>query len=144
MIRYGALAQKMRPMAADDIFITRLILLIIMAKAYLKGFPQGDFRKSAIKDNARLIFSEARYRTGRCLLKPSMDKTPDPANDENLHSDYLFLQRVQLLAVMANAFVDGKAHGNFRKRAMAENIRMICEYLSDRIQLADAQFLKVA
>ena len=144
MIRYGALAQNMRTMDKDDIFISRLVLLIIMVKAYLKGFPLGDFRKSAIKKNARLIFFETLSRSAQYLPQSSLASSPDDTADENPLSDQLFLQRVQLLAVMANAFAHGKAKGNFRKRAMSENITQISEYLSDRIQPADAQFLKVA
>lgn len=144
MIRYGALAQNMRPIAADDIFISRLVLLIIMVKAHLKGFPTGDFRKSAIKQNARLIFSEALSRSAQNSPESAMVSSPDTTADENPLPDQLFLQRVQLLAVMANAFAQGKAKGNYRNSAMSENIAQISEYLSGRIQPADAQFLKVA
>ena len=64
MVRYGAVEQEMRPMKADDLLITRLQLLIIMAKAYLKGYPLGKYRKKAISRNARFVFYEAIIRTG--------------------------------------------------------------------------------
>ena len=43
-------------MSVHDIFLSRLKLLIIMAKAYLKNYPIGRYRKSAIINNARHIF----------------------------------------------------------------------------------------
>jgi hypothetical protein len=142
MIRYGTVAQKMRPMSQNDLLISRLKLLIIMAKAILKGYPMGDFRRDAIVQNARLVFYET---LGRSTTEPSV-AAPSPqttAIDVN-HLDHLFLQRAQLLAVMMNAFSQEKCEGRFRQKAMAENIEQICKYLSDHFHLGNIQFLKVA
>ena len=144
MIRYGAAEQEMRPMTTDDLLVSRLQLLIIMAKAYLKGYPMGEFRKKAISRNARFVFYEAVVRTGSRRYRPSSNKPSRQASRPQKQMDHLFLQRAQLLAVMLNAFIEGKSEGNFRSRAMSENVDHICEYLSDRLQLGDAQFLKVA
>ena len=56
MIKLGPPLEEMRAMSIDDIFLSRLKLLIIMAKAYLKGYPIGKYRKSAIIENAHHVF----------------------------------------------------------------------------------------
>ena len=144
MIRFGAAQETMRPVIADDVLVTRLQLLIIMAKAYLKGYPLGTYRRQAIYLNARFVFYEAVIRTGVKHKQASGDNGPNRAATTHRPLDHLFLQRAQLLAVMLNAFIDGKSEGNFRNRAMADNVDRICDYLSDRMQLGNAQFLKVA
>jgi len=142
--RYGTDAQKMRPMVKDDILISRLSLLIIMAKAYLKSYPMGEFRKKAITENARFVFYEALIRT-HSNNTPSLIKTTPQAPQRDMKlKDHLFLQRTQLLAVMVNSFAEKKSKGNFRKKAMAKNIDQICEYLADGFQLGDTRILKVA
>lgn len=142
MIRYGSAARAMRPMVSDDVLISRLNLLIIMAKAHLKGYPLGDFRKNAITRNARHIFYDAlmRANSGRA---PFSDKQV-LSSQAMKPLDHLFLHRAQLLAIMLNASVEGKSKGIFRNKAMAENIDHLCEYLADRFQIGDAKFLKVA
>jgi len=144
VVRFGTEAEKMRPMAKDDILISRLSLLIIMAKAYLKSYPMGEFRKQAITENARFIFYEALVRT-QLDHTPSFIKTQSQSpQPDNRLKDHLFLQRAQLLAVMVNSFTEKKSKGNFRKRALAKNIDQICEYLADGFQLGDTRILKVA
>lgn len=142
MIRYGAVQSAMRPMISDDLLISRLKLLVIMAKAYLKGYPLGDFRRNAVTGNARHIFYDTLNRSGSETASFSDKQSPARQNRHLL--DHLFLQRAQLLAVMLNASVKGKSKGNFRNKAMAENIDHLCEYMADRFRIADAKFLKVA
>ncbi len=142
MIRYGTAASAMRPMASDDVLISRLKLLLIMAKAYLKGYPLGDFRRIAITQNARHIFYQALNRNGSGKTLPKVNTTP--SRQTMKLRDHLFLLRAQLLAVMLNAFVAGKAKGNYRQKALADNIHHLGEYLADRFQISDAKFLKVA
>lgn len=144
MIRYGAQAQAMRPMPASELFILRLKLLIIMTKAYIKGNPLGDFRKEAIIETANYIFYEALFQAEKMKTSDSEAITQSASQDRKKNSEHLFLQRVQLLAVMANSFAKDKPDGNFRKQAMAENIDLICEHLSVNVSLVDAKFLKVA
>ena len=121
----------MRPMTEDDVLVSRLNLLIIMAKAYLKSYPMGEFRRKAIVVNAGFVFQEAiiRIQATRQGLQPK---------------DRLFLLRTQLLAVMVTSFVHKKSTGNFRKKAMAANIEYISEYLADGIRSGDPRILKVA
>jgi hypothetical protein len=146
MIRYGAQAEAIRPMPASEIFILRLKLLIIMTKAYLKGNPLGEFRKKAIGETANEVFYETLLQAEH-LKQPDLEANTQaaPASQSGIDwDDHLFLQRVQLLAVMANAFSKDKVDGNFRKRAMADNVDFICEHFSERISLRDAKFLEVA
>ena len=134
----------MRPMVENDILISRLSLLIIMAKAYLKSYPMGQFRMQAIRDNARFVFYEALSRT-HSNNAPSLIKTQPKSPQRHIKPrDHLFLQRAQLLAVMVNAFTREKSSGSFRKKAMAQNIDYICEFLADGFQLGDTKILKVA
>jgi hypothetical protein len=145
MIRYGAQEKAMRPMPASEIFILRLKLLIIMTKAYLKGNPLGEFRKKAIVETANDIFYETLLQAEQ--LKQSghgAEAQSASQNSRTEHPDHLFLQRVQLLAVMANALSKDKVNGNFRKRAMADNVDCICEHLPEKVSLVDAKFLEVA
>lgn len=144
MIRYGAQAKAMRPMPTSELFILRLKLLIIMTKAYLKGNPLGEFRKKAIVETANYIFYEALFQAEQLKKSGPEAKTSSASRSCSKSPDHLFLQRVQLLAVMANAFSKDKAEGNFRKQAMADNIDLICEQFSEKVSLVDAKFLKVA
>jgi hypothetical protein len=60
MIKFGPKLDDMREMSSDDIFLSRLKLLIIMVKAYLIGYPLGKYRKQAIIENAHYV---SRYAT---------------------------------------------------------------------------------
>ena len=143
MIRFGAVANKMRPVNSDELLVSRLKLLIVMAKAELKGYPMGHHRKAAIIENARIVFNESLTRSNTILASKPLPNQRKLSKGVT-QSDYLFLQRTQLLAVMMNAFASGKSRGRFRKKAMADNIDQICSYLSDRYQIGIVKFLKVA
>jgi hypothetical protein len=144
MIRYGAQAKAMRPLQKNELFILRLKLLIIMTKAYLKGNPLGEFRKKAIVETANYLFYEALFQAEQLKKSDPEAKKQPTSQSRSKNPDHLFLQRIQLLAVMANAFSKDKAGGNFRKQAMADNVDLICEHLSEKVSLVDAKFLKVA
>lgn len=49
-------SEETKAMSANDIFLSRLKLLIIMAKAYFKNYPIGKYRKTAIIENAHHVF----------------------------------------------------------------------------------------
>jgi len=53
-------------------------------------------------------------------------------------------QRAQLLALMVRSFADGEIPEGHRRQALIENIDRICTHLSEKLQLADVSFLKVA
>jgi hypothetical protein len=143
-VRYGAEGQAMRPMTEDDVLVSRLNLLIIMAKAYLKSYPMGEFRRKAIVENAKFVFHEALVRIQPSGTPLETDNRQLSTHQEFRQKDRLFLMRTQLLAVMVTSFVQKKSKGNFRKKAMAANIDYISEYLADGIRSGDPRILKVA
>lgn len=146
MIKLGPTSGEMRAMSDDDIFLSRLKLLIIMAKAYLKDCPIGKYRKSAIIENAHFVF----YHSLKIASKTAFFKNHDLKTQSNTTSEdateeeYVFHQRVQLLSVMAKALAENRLTGNFRKKALQDNLDRICETLLFNFHIKDVEFLKVA
>lgn len=146
MIRLGATAGDMRKMSENDIFSSRLKLLVIMAKAYLKDCPVGKYRKQAIMENAHHVF----YRSLQLTSDPApiedqdLKAKPDVDSRAEANEEHLFHQRVQLLAVMAKALAEGRLIGAFRKKALADNMERICETLIFNFHIKNIAFLKVA
>ncbi len=130
MLRCGAHADQMGPIDDQMFFLERLKLLIIMAKAYLKGYPLGDRRKAAVIDNARYVFYQA-------LQKSTV-------GEQEVSRDHVFLQRAQLLAVMAQSFAEDNPVGAFRKKAIEDNIAWISSHLAEKFAVSGMEFLKVA
>lgn len=115
-----------------------------MAKASLKGNPLGDYRKKAITQTARFVFSAARCRAKQ-LQKAAIRESLHPKlRNWKMDADHFFLMHIQLLAVMANAWAKGKASGRYRKQAIIKNVDYICAHLSRRQNSADTVILKVA
>ena len=146
MIKLGPASVEMRAMSEDDVFSSRLKLLIIMAKAYLRDCPLGNYRKKAIIENANHVFYHSLHLVSESsILK---DKGFEPPADiiprGKISEEYLFHQRVQLLAVMAKALAEDRLRGHFREKALAENLNKICETLIFKFQIQDVNFLKVA
>jgi hypothetical protein len=146
MIKLGPTSGEMREMSDDDIFLSRLKLLIIMAKAYLKNWPIGNYRKSAIIEIAHYVF----YHSLKLVSKTAFFKNHDLKTQSDSTSggvaaeEYVFHQRVQLLSVMAKAFAENRLSGNFRKKALQDNLDRICETLIFNFHIKDVEFLKVA
>ena len=146
MIKLGPTPGEMRAMSDDDIFLSRLKLLIIMARAYLKDFPIGKYRKSAIIENAHHIF----YHSLKMVSKTALFKNHDIktlsgiSSGDETEEEYVFHQRVQLLSVMAKALAEDRLTGNFRKKALQDNLDRICETMTFNFQIKDVEFLKVA
>ena len=137
MIKLGPTPEDMRTMSIDDIFLSRLKLLIIMSKAYLKNYPIGKYRKSAIIENAHFIFYHSLHLVSS---KTQSGITSKVKTDE----DQEFHQRVQLLAVMAKAMAENRLTGNLRKKALQDNLDRVCEILIFSFHIKDVNFLKVA
>lgn len=131
-------------MNENDLLVSRLNLLVIMAKAQLKYYPMGDFRKRAVLENARSLFHYARTKTYKVFSVPSTESVSQESSRNISDFGYLFMQRSQLLAVMMYAFAKGKAKGSFREKAMAENIEKISLNFASHSQIGNVQFLKVA
>ncbi len=146
MIKLGPEPVEMRVMSDDDVFSSRLKLLIIMAKAYLKDCPLGNYRKKAIIENANHVFYHSLHMVSESLnLKNTeFDFQADIVSKEKTSEEHLFHQRVQLLAVMAKALAEDRLKGHFRKKALTDNLNKICEALIFKFQIQEVDFLKVA
>lgn len=143
MIRYGAPAHEMRLHTPQELFIARLALLIIMAKAYIKGYPMGQYRTDAIAKNSRFIFYEVIKLSSNSQL-PATDQQHHKPSDQTHGLDHLLMQRAQLLSIMCTSIAEGNPLGNFRQQALKDNIEKICSYLSNEPKLSNISFLKVA
>ena len=139
MIRRGAPAHQMHPVVDEEIFFLRLKLLIIMAKGYLKGYPLGDWRKTAVNENARAVFYLSLHRIAQLDQAPGDGQVTLAAGLPRL-----FYQRAQLLAVMVSSFAMGNSVEAYRRQALTENIHHICDFLVEQFHLSDLSFLKVA
>ena len=146
MIKLGPTSGEMRPMSDDDIFLSRLKLLIIMAKAYLKNWPIGNYRKSSIIENAHYVFYHSLKLASKTAFFKNHDLTAQSVSTsgDEILEEYVFHQRVQLLSVMAKALAEDRLTGNFRKKALQENLDRICETLTFTFHIKDVEFLKVA
>ena len=146
MIKLGPTARETRTMSDGDVFLSRLKLLIIMAKAYLKDCPIGKYRKSAIIENAHHVF----YHSLKLVSKAAVTKNHDLKKQSGTTSEaltpeeYVFHQRVQLLSVMGKALAEDRLTGDFRKKALKDNLDRICETLIFDFHIKDVGFLKVA
>jgi hypothetical protein len=146
MIKLGPTSGEMRAMSDDDIFLSRLKLLIIMARAYLKDFPIGKYRKSAIIENAHHVFYRSLIVASKTAFFKNQDfkKRLSISSEGETEEEYVFHQRVQLLSVMAKALAENRLTGNFRKKALQDNLDRICETLLFSFHVKDVGFLKVA
>lgn len=138
MLRLGSPSSETREMDLDDIFLSRLKLMLIMTKAYLNGWPLGERRRQAIIENAHHVESES-IDLGGLVTGNSPYKAVEPTEH-----DHVFYQRVKLLAVMVKAAAKGYPMGDHRKAAMQENLDIICQTLMLNSGYEDMAFLKVA
>ena len=146
MIRMGPASVGMRAKSDDDIFSSRLKLLIIMAKAYLKDCPLGNYRKKAIIENANHVFYHSLHLVSESSnLKDNVfEPQTEICSPKKTSEEHLFHQRVQLLAIMAKALAEDRLGGHLRKKALTDNLNKICEILIFKFQIRDVNFLKVA
>ena len=142
MIKLGPTSGERRAMSDDDIFLSRLKLLIIMAKAFLKNCPIGKYRKSAIIENAHNGFYHS-LKTA-FFMNQDLKTQPGIALEGETEKEYVFHQRVQLLSVMGKALAEDRLTGKFRKKALQDNLDRICETLIFDFHIKDVEFLKVA
>jgi hypothetical protein len=139
MLRLGANPLNMKEMDLDDIFTSRLQLLIIMAKAYLNGYPLGKYRALAVIENANHVQIEAE-ELGIDLRRLQGDGDMHPEH----YADHAFYQRVQLLARMAKAFAKGNPGDPYRKEALKRNLDHICNQIAFYRKINEIEFLQVA
>ncbi len=139
MLRLGSSYEQTREMDLDDIFLSRLKLLVVMGKAYLNGFPLGEYRRQAMLENARHIETES-IDLGGLIDVPNVNASTSTGTME---LDHVFFQRAKLLAVMIKAVAKGFPMGEHRKNAMQENLDIISQVLTIN-NPAEMEFLKVA
>ena len=146
MLRVGSPSGEIRNMSGEDIFSSRLKLLIIMAKSYLTGCPIGKYRKQAIIENSRLVFYHSLQLVNKMTSFKDQDLKVETgiAFTDDMHEEYIFYQRIQLLAVMAKALAEGRLKGYFKEKALKENLNRICEALIFNFNVKDVKFLEVA
>ena len=146
MLRVGPPSGEIRNMSGEDIFSSRLKLLIIMAKSYLTGCPIGKYRKQAIIENSRLVFYHSLQLVNKMTSFKDQDLKVETgiAFTDDMHEEYIFYQRIQLLAVMAKALAEGRLKGYFKEKALKENLNRICEALIFNFNVKDVKYLEVA
>ena len=110
----------MHRMKREDFFIQRLRLLMVMCRAFIKGYPVQGYRKEAVLNNAKQVFFEITDWGGQYLNV--RDKAADILGIE---PDHYFYQRVKLLALMAKSFAEGNPMGYFRSKAVEETLNEI-------------------
>lgn len=129
----------MREMNCHDVFISRLKLLVIMAKAYLAGYPLGEHRKKAIVSTARQVAREVVDWGGHVA-----NFRGDHESLGTMGLDHIFFQRVKLLAVMAGSFAEDYPIGYHRRRSIEDNLDKVCETISFNNLANDMSYLKIA
>jgi hypothetical protein len=139
MLRLGSKPEDMREMELDDIFISRLQLLVIMTKSYLSKYPLGSYRERSIIENAEFVKVDA---VG--LAEDIAFFGLDEDSQNGLNFEPVFYQRVKLLAVMAEAFAKGHSLEEHKQEALERNLNTICETITFSKTISDMQFLKVA
>ncbi|HSQ86739.1 MAG TPA: hypothetical protein VLM43_18665 [Desulfobacterales bacterium] len=146
MIKLGPATKEMRAMLVNDIFLSRLKLLIIMAKACLKNYPMGRYRKSSIIDNAHYVFYHSLHLISQTSFSENheSERCSEIASEMDIEDERELHQRVQLLAVMVKAVAENRLTDNFRKKAFQENLDRICDILTLSFHIKDLEFLKVA
>jgi len=137
MKNFGSTSEDMRAKCVNDMFLSRLKLLILMAKAYLKNYPIGKYRKTAIIENVHHVFYHS--------LKLASSETQSGITFEvKAEEEQDFHKRVQLLAVMAKAIAEDRLTGDLKIKALQDNLNRLCEILLFSVHDKDMKFLKVA
>lgn len=126
-------------MSTNDIFLARLKLLLISAKAYLADYPLGKFRKQAVVNNAKTILQILAQGL-------SFEQRMRRINEglDSMDIDYLLNERVKLLAFMAQAFAQDFPIGYHRRKVVENNVDYICDAMKFQNLAIDSDFLKVA
>ena len=146
MIKLGPTSGETKAMSVNDIFLSRLKLLIIMAKAYLKNYPIGKYRRSAVIENTHHVFYHSLQLVSETFFFENRESESQSgiSSEIEIEEERVFHQRVQLLAVMVKALAEERLTGHIRKKALQDNLDRICETLIFNFHIKDVEFLKVA
>ena len=137
--KFGSIRSDAGSMHSDDIFLSRLKLLIIAAKAYLEDFPLGAYRKKAIENNSKKILKELAQGVN---YQNSLRRTNQLIDE--IYSDYLLYERIILLAIMVQAVAKDFPIGHKRKQLIENNVNLVCDKMTLEDVSIDNEFLKVA
>ena len=143
MHRLGASGNEMREMCDDDLFLPKLQLLIIMSKAYLQGMPIGKHREKSILDSANQLFYHSLHISSKAELK-TQSESEEISGSKEMSREHIFHQRIQLLSVMTKAFVENPEMGQYKKKALKENVDYLCNEITFKDKIGDMEFLRVA
>lgn len=121
--RLGSPSDQTRQMDLEDIFFSRLKLMVVMGYAFLGDYPLGAHRRQAMLQNAQyMVNTAADLGSGTEKQDPPPDSGRQPQGAEY---DHIFYQRVKLLAVMLIGVAKGFPMGEHRRLAMRENLDSI-------------------
>jgi hypothetical protein len=124
MLRLGSNLFRMRTVRNDDILISRLRLLIIMAKAYLQDTPLGNYSlRSIVRNTGHVGYFLSDWNTHLGHLE-SNRKTP-----VHVDIDHIFYQRIKLLSIMVKSLAQGNPLGIHRKTALKSNVDYVSKVL---------------
>jgi len=124
MLRLGSNLFQMRAVRDDDILISRLRLMIIMAKAYLQDTSLGNYSlRSIIRNAGHVGYFLSDWNTHLDHLE-SNRKSP-----VHLNIDHIFYQRIKLLSIMVKSLAQGNPLGIHRKTALKSNVDYISKIL---------------
>jgi hypothetical protein len=130
-------------MDPEDLFFSRLQLMVIMGYGYLGNYPLGEGRRQAMLENAQFM-SQAAIDPRR----QSPHTTPAMASGRlpgGTTCDHIFYQRINLLAVMLTGVAQGLPMGEHRRTALRENLDRIRRTLMFSVPSEeDFAILKVA
>ena len=131
MMKLGPTSGETKAMSMNDIFLSRLKLLIIMVKAYLKNYPIGKYLKSAMIENAHYVFYNSLQLISETdfIKNHEPDNQPDITTEIEIEDEHVFHQKVQLLAVMVKAVAENRFTGDFKKNALQDNLDRISDIL---------------
>ena len=124
MLRLGSNLFHMRTVSDDDILISRLKLLIVMAKAYLQDASLGSYSLRSIIRNAGHV---SYFLSDWNDHLNHMEKNRN--TQINFGTDHIFYQRIKLLSIMLKSIAQGNPLGIHRKTALKSNVDYIAEIL---------------
>jgi len=124
MLRLGSNLFQMRTLRNDDILISRLRLLIIMAKAYLHDAALGSYSlRSIIRNASQVSYFLSDWNTHLGQIEDSQESSI------NFDNDHIFYQRIKLLSIMVKSIAQGNPLGIHRKTALKSNVGYIAQIL---------------
>jgi len=123
----------------DDIFVARLQLLIIMAKAFLNGFTIGEYQKKAIVENAQTLFYCSLFMDHK-ENEPKADLSKQ--DNREAQDESLFHNKIRLLSVAAMAFAEGRLLTEHKKKELRKNIHFISKKITFESQVDQSAILK--